>query len=168
MKRIHVLLSVAALTLSCAERGAPRLAGDPSLPSLGWVIMHGDRDNPDEEFGCQSNPRSECVIRASTPPNQALSEVHLYFHAGRTRATYTGTVAIGFFSNAPTSAPMKTNATVKAGDVGNQSVVGIVTDKPGRYTMRIDLTAVNESGVEQRLREDVPIDVQSTVPTRAQ
>jgi hypothetical protein len=169
MTRLLVLLNtIALLTLGCAERRAPRTAGDPSLPRLGWVIMHGDRDNPDQEFGCQSNPRSACVIRASASGHQALSEVHLYYHAGRTRATYAGTVTIGFFANATTSAPMKTNATVNPGDVGNQSVVGVVTDMPGLYTMRIDVTAVNEAGVEQRLREDVPIEVQSAAATRAQ
>lgn len=165
-KTLFVTTAAVLLTASCAEHRVPRAVGDPSLPSLGWVIMHGHKDNPDEEFGCQSAPRSPCTVHASTAAGQTLSEVHLYFHAGRTEARYSGTVKIGFFRSSESLPAMKTDATVKAGDVGNQSVVGIVRDKPGRYIMRIDVTATTEAGGEQRIREDVPIDVQAP-PSRS-
>ena len=52
---------------------------------------------------------------------------------------------------------MKIDSTVMPGDVGNHSVVGIVTDKPGRYMLSLDITAVKKGGGEQHFREDIPV-----------
>ena len=46
---------------------------------------------------------------------------------------------------------------MKPGNVGNHSVVGIVTDKPGRYTLSIDITAVKKGGGEEHFREEIPV-----------
>lgn len=141
----------------CADHSIPKPLGDPALPHVGWVIMHGHKDNPDAEFGCQSNPRSECSVHASTPEKQSLSEVHLYFHSTGSETKYSGFVRIGFFSDAATASGLNPLITVKPGDVGNQSVVGIVTDKPGTYTFSVDITAVMNNGGERHVREDVPV-----------
>lgn len=122
--------------------------------------MHGHDYNPDEEFGCQSNPRSDCAVNASSAAEKTLSEVHVYFHPARTETKYSGTVKIGFFTDSATSSGMKVDATVKPGDVGSHSVIGLVTDKPGRYTMSIDVTATAQSGIERQIQENVSIDVQ--------
>ena len=161
MRRWFPALGLAFLSAAaCAGRGAPQTVGDPSQPNVGWVIMHGRDYNPDEEFGCQSNPRSECAVNASSPAEKTLSEVHVYFHPAKTDTTYTGTVKVGFFSDSGTSSGMKVDAKVKPGDVGSHSVIGLVTDKPGRYTMKIDITATAQSGIERQIREDVSVDVQ--------
>ena len=152
-----VTLLAAFMMAGCAERRAPEPAGDPDLPRVGWVIMHGNRDNPDEEFGCQSNPRSSCAVRASAADNQVFSEVHLYFHPTRVDTTYTGVARIGFFRGGADTPGMTIAATVKPGNVGNHSVVGIVTDKPGRYTLSIDITAVKKGGGEEHFREEIPV-----------
>ena len=125
------LCAVSAM-LGCGEHRAPQPIGDPDMPRVGWIIMHGHKDNPDEEFGRQSNPRTDCSVHASTANGQTLSEVHLYFHPTKTDTTYTGVARIGFFQGAATSSTMTIKSTVMPGDVGNHSVVGIVTDKPGR------------------------------------
>jgi hypothetical protein len=141
----------------CAEHRVPKPVGDPALPRVGWVIMHGHKDNPDAEFGCQSHPRSECSVHASTPENQSQSEVHLYFHSTASETKYTGFVRIGFFSDAASASGATPQITVKPGDVGRQSVVGIVTDKPGTYTFSVDITAVMANGGERQVREDIPV-----------
>ena len=152
-----VTLYAACLLAGCAEHRAPRPVGDTDLPRVGWVIMHGNRDNPDEEFGCQSTPRSSCAVRASAADNRVYSEVHLYFHPTNVDTTYTGVARVGFFRNAEDSPDMKIAATVQPGDVGNHSVVGIVTDKPGRYTLSLDITAVKKGGREEHFREEIPV-----------
>jgi hypothetical protein len=163
MKSWLFVAILAGSVSGCAEHQAPQVSGDPSLPSVGWVIMHGHDYNPNEEFGCQSTPRSDCWVHASVPTEKTFSEVHVYFHpakTAKTETTYSGTVKIGFFSDSATSSGMKVDATVKPGDVGNHSVVGVVTDKPGRYVMNVDVTAVARSGIERHIQEDIPIDVQ--------
>lgn len=122
--------------------------------------MHGDRDNPDEQFACQSSPRSDCAVPASRADRQTFSEVHLYFHPTATETKYSGAVQIGFFRGSETAQQVKPVVTVKPGDVGNDSVVGIVTDKPGPQTLRIEITAITASGVEAQIRERVPVIVE--------
>ncbi len=128
------------------------------MPQVGWVIMYGDRDNPDAEFACQSNPLSGCVIPASQSAAQpTLSDVHLYFHPGLSETKYSGRVNIGFFGNAPGNQEIKPVITVSPGAVGNNSVVGIVTDTPGAQTLDIDITVTTAAGDQKQIRERVPV-----------
>jgi hypothetical protein len=145
------------LAAGCAQHRAPAAAGTPGTARVGWVIMHGDRDNPDAEFACQSTPRNDCVIPASREGDQRFSEVHLYFHPTPTETKYSGVVLVGFFRGSKTAQEIRPVVTVRPGNVGNDSVVGIVTERPGSETLSIDITAVNTSGAKEQIREQIPV-----------
>ena len=154
------LVAAVGLATACADHRVPMPTGAPGAPRVGWVIMHGDRDNPNEQFACQSSPRSDCAIPASRLDRQTFSEVHLYFHPTPTETKYSGVVQIGFFRGTELAQQVNPVVTVKPGDVGNNSVVGIVTDRPGPQTLRIEISAVTASGVEEQIREQVPVIVE--------
>ena len=142
----------------CAHRMPAATGGPPGSPRVGWVIMAGDRDTPDQDFVCQSNPRSECVLPHSRPDNQVFSHLHFYFHPASTDMRYGGSIRLGFFTNS--SYELKPDLTVEAGDeAGNHSVVGIVTDRPGTYTMAVAVEAVGTNGIGgvHQIRENVQI-----------
>ena len=142
----------------CAKRIPEPVGGPTGAPQVGWVIMHGDADNPDREFVCQSNPRSECVIPIDRPEERVLSDVHLYYHAASTETKYTGSTRIGFFNNPH---EIQSSITVKPGSTpGNESVADFVSRKPGRYTMTIAVVATStQSGQTQNIRDQVNITV---------
>ena len=155
------LISVvcSCLASSCA-RAIPRPAGvAPGTPYVTWVLMSGDRENPDRDFVCQSEPRTECVVPASRPNEQVLSDVHLYYHGVGADIRYVGSVRIGYFRVSPDSQQIQTNMTVKKNEsIANQSVVGIVTDTPGSYEITFDLTAESTpAGTKREIRERLPV-----------
>lgn len=137
------------------------MVGDTQSPQVGWIIMHGHHQNPDEEFACQSNPRATCALHASTPQSQTLAEVHLYFYPTTVDTTYSGNVQIGFFRSGGTSSGITTQIKVKPGAVGNQSVVGIVTDAPGQYMLTVNITATVPGSRPRHIEERVPVEVTS-------
>ncbi|MQA29817.1 MAG: hypothetical protein GEU82_08265 [Luteitalea sp.] len=118
--------------------------------------MTGDRENPDQDFVCQSSPREECVLPVSRPDRRVYAHVHLYFHPAAVDLRYTGLVHIGFFENA---ADVKADVSVKAGGApGNHSVTGIVTAIAGQHAMTIDvLAAPTASESTQEVREQVQV-----------
>ncbi|MDO8795760.1 MAG: hypothetical protein Q7J25_14205, partial [Vicinamibacterales bacterium] len=123
----------------CARRIPEPVGGRAASPHVGWVIMSGDADNPDRDFVCQSNPRSECVVPVDRPDARVLSDVHFYYHAASTETKYTGSIRIGFFD-----APHEINPsiTVKPGESpGNQSVADFVSMRSGTYTMSMAIVA---------------------------
>src|SRR4051794_27860388 len=147
-----------AVTAAACETRVPVPAGGPAgAPRVGWVIMVGDRDNPDREFVCQSDPRTDCVIPASRGDSQAFSDVHFYFHPAATDTKYSGKIQVGFFEGA-TPHELTPNVTVKRGDSrANTSVVGIVSSQPGAHDMTIAMVA--ESGTPREIRDRIRIDV---------
>jgi hypothetical protein len=149
-----VLWSIAAISAAgCATNQAPKPVGDAASPHVGWVIMQGTLLDPDEEFVCQSNPRTPCELTASTPERQVFSDVHLYFHSIGTESRYEGTAEVTFLSQ---GRPMQLNEAVKPGAVGSHSVAGIVTDKPGEYALNIKASATTPAGPVQVI-DRVPI-----------
>src|SRR5580765_1722452 len=86
-------------TVACAHGMPPPTAGSAGLPRVGWVIMSGDRDSPDHDFVCQSNPPSDCLLDHSQPDRQVFAHLHFYFHPARTDTQYGGSIRLGFFSN---------------------------------------------------------------------
>jgi hypothetical protein len=118
--------------------------------------MTGDRENPDQEFVCQSSPRSDCVLPVSRPDRRAYAHVHVYFHPAAVDVRYTGSIQIGFFESA---AEIKPDVVVNArGSVGNHSVTGIVTGTAGQHTMTIAVVAtLTASGSTQQIREQVAV-----------
>ncbi len=157
---IGVLACCGAVVIAgCAQRVPAPSGLAPGTPYVSWVIMSGDRDNPDQAFVCQSDPGNDCVIPASRPDAQVFSAVYFYFHGAGSETKYTGSIEIGFFRSAAESRTVPTDVTVKKGEsITNQSVTDIVSAAPGTYTMKIDLTAAAApSGQSQRIREDVPV-----------
>lgn len=129
--------------VGCASHTAPKALGDATTPRVGWVIMQGSSaDSPDEEYVCQSNPRDRCVLKASTAGKRSFSEVHLYFHPIGSSTTYEGTVQMSFFGQGPSPLAVA----VDAKGVGNDSVVGAVTNKPGEYALNVTVSATTPAG----------------------
>jgi len=144
------LLALVLTVLSqagCLKNIPKPLNGDSNVPQVSWVIMHGDRDNPDREYGCQSNPRDECVLPASKPNDRAFSDVHFYYHGAAASTTFTGTVSIGFLERSQDASGFTVNSTVeKGGAVNYQGIIGILTSSPGTYDVTIDI--VGKAGQE--------------------
>ncbi len=129
----------------------------PGEPHISWVIMYGDRDNPDREFACQSDPRTECVIPASTSESQVLSDVHVYYHGVSRETKYVGSVRIDYFEGATRSPTWPTTITVKKSEsIRSQSIRGLVSSTPGQYSITIDLTATTtETGGARPIRDSI-------------
>ena len=140
----------------CAKRGPEPVGGHTEAPHLGWVIMSGDRDNPDQDFVCQSNPRSECVAPVDRPDARVLAHVHFYYHPAAAKTKYTGSIRIGFFEKPHEINP---SITVDPGRLpGNQSISDFVSSTPGAYTMTIAVVATSvSSGAVTQIREEVPV-----------
>jgi hypothetical protein len=128
-------------------------------PFVSWVLMSGDRDNPDHDFVCQSEPRNDCVVEASRPDAQAFSDVHFYYHSAGGETKYQGTIDVGFFDGSAAARTAATNVVVRKGEsMTNQSVTGIVTSKPGTYQVTFALTAtIADAGTTQPIRQSVQV-----------
>jgi len=118
------------------------------------VSSSSGADNPDREFVCQSNPRSECVVPVDRPDARVLAHTHFYYHAASTDTTYTRSIRIGFFDQPHEINP---NIIVKRGDSpGNQSISDFVSSKPGSYAMSIAVVATStQTGQTQNIRDRV-------------
>ena len=155
------MLAVLLLATSACAKTGPRPAGvAPGTPYITWIIMHGDSDNPDREFACQSTPRSDCLLPASTQAEPIFSHVYLYYHGAGAETAYTGNVQIGFFRGATPASASKTNITVKKNEsITNQSTTGIVTNTPGTYALTIAFDATVDKGAARPVREEVNVSV---------
>jgi hypothetical protein len=161
MRHRLVLVSIAAavFTSTCAKRVPEPVGVAPGAPHVSWVIMSGDRDNPDQDFVCQSDPRNDCVVPVSRPDALVFSDVHVYYHGAGAETKYAGSMQIGFFRGAAESRNIQTNITVqKTESITNQSVTGIVTETPGNYAVAFSLVATSiDSGITQPIREQVSV-----------
>jgi len=148
------LLTVIAT--GCAKRIPEPAGGQIGSPRVGWVIMSGDADNPDRDFVCQSNPRSECVVPVDRPDARVLGHVHFYYHAAATETKYTGSNRVEFFAQ---PLEVKPDITVKRGESpGNQSISYFVSSKPGKYTMSIAVVATSaQTGQTEDIRDQVSV-----------
>lgn len=144
------------LAAGCAKRIPEPAGGHTTSPHIGWVIMSGDAENPDRDFACQSEPRSECVIPVDRPEARVLGHVHIYYHAASAATKYTGSIRIGFFDQPH---EINANIAVKPGDrPGNQSVSDFASAKPGMYTMSIEVVATStQTGQTQNIRDEVSV-----------
>lgn len=159
---IGVVILAVALTSTCAKR-IPGSAGvPPGTPHVSWVLMYGDSDNPDSEFACQSDPRTECVIPASKSDAQVFSDIHFYFHGAGAETRYEGTINIGYWQGALASHTSRTNITVqKSGSITNSSTTGIVTSARGTYPVTVSLAAtIKDTGKTTPISETIPVSVQ--------
>lgn len=154
-----IVVTAAVLTATCAKRLPEPSGVAPGAPHISWIIMSGDRDNPDQEFVCQSAPRTDCVIPVSRPDAQVFSDVHFYYHGAGAETKYTGSIDVGFFQGSAASRQIRANTTVqKTEKIMNHSVTGIVTATPGSYPVRFALVAtVAGSATGQPIQADVPV-----------
>ena len=161
MRQLPLIVATAAvvLTSACAKRVPEPVGVAPGTPHISWIIMSGDRDNPDQEFVCQSDPRNDCVVPVSRPDAQVFADVHFYYHGAGAETKYTGSIDIGFFQGSPASHRIQANTTVKKTEsIMNQSVTSIVTATPGSYAVMFALAAtVTDTGKSQPIREEVPV-----------
>jgi len=161
MRRLPVILVTAAAVLAstCGKRVPGPSGVAPGTPYVSWIIMSGDRDNPDQEFVCQSEPRTECVMPVSRPDAQVFSDVHFYYHGAGAETKYTGSIDVGFFQGSPASRQFQANTTVPKNEkIMNHSVIGIVTATPGSHPVKFALAAtVAGSGASQPIQMDVPV-----------
>jgi hypothetical protein len=153
------MLVVFLLATSGCARPVPRPTDvAPGTPYITWIIMHGDSDNPDREFACQSTPRNDCELPASTQQEQVVSHVYLYYHGAGAETTYAGSAQIGFFRGASAVSSGRTNITVRKNEtITNQSTTGIVTNTPGTYALTIAFDATVDKGKSQPVREEVSV-----------
>jgi hypothetical protein len=156
---LTVVILAVALTSTCAKRVPERVGVPPGTPHISWVLMHGDRDNPDSDFACQSEPRTECVIPASRPDAQVFSDIHFYYHGAAAETRYEGTINFGYLQGSPDSHTSRINIAVqKNKSITNSSVTGIVTSTPGTHAVTISLTAtVTDTRKTQAIRESIPV-----------
>jgi hypothetical protein len=162
MDAYRLIVAVAAigvLTAACATR-IPRPANTtPGMPNVTWVLMFGDRDNPDQEFACQSAPRTDCVLPASRSDGEVFSDIHFYYHGTGGDTRYEGTRDIGYLQ---VTGPYKSRTDIKVAkdqSIANQSVSGIVTSTPGVYTVGLSLTATMTGGRTVPLQETIQVTV---------
>lgn len=159
---MHRLLAGAliAACLGCGKR-VPEPSGIAAgTPHVSWVIMHGDRENPDAEFSCQSTEALPCTVPVSRPDRAVFSDVHLYYHGAGGETRYVGSYNVGYFDHiGGPRADAPTSITVRGEEkIANQSVTGIVTATPGTYVVRFALEASTVgSGVTHPVRAEVPV-----------
>jgi hypothetical protein len=156
-----VATSLSILASGCGKRVPQSAQLPPGTPHVTWVLMHGDRDNPDREFACQSDPRTDCVLPASRPDAQVFADLHIYFHRAGGETRYEGTTNIGYLQGASGSHTSRTNITVpKNESISNQSVIGIVRSAAGIYDVRFSMTAtLTDSGRTVPVRQTIEVSV---------
>jgi len=150
----------AACSAACARHVPEPPTSAPGKPYISWVIMSGDSDNPDEDFVCQSDPLSDCVVPASRADARVFSDVHIYYHGAGAETRYVGTMHIGFFQGSPSAAKTQVDIAVKKnGSITNQSVAGIVTSTPGSYTIDFDQLATVDANKGQPIQDQIKVTV---------
>ncbi|HMD36338.1 MAG TPA: hypothetical protein VKH42_15285 [Vicinamibacterales bacterium] len=158
-KTICLSLAAAVIASGCGKRVPEPSGMAPGTPYVTWIIMSGDRDNPDQDFVCQSAPRSDCAVSASKPAAQVFGKVYFYYHGAGSETRYEGPIEIGFFQGDRASHTTKSNIAVKKNEsITNQSVTGIVTSTPGTYSVTIDVSGrVVETGRTEVIRESISV-----------
>jgi|SRR5436190_5085648 len=150
-----VIVSGAA---ACGPRVPPRIGVAPGSPFVSWIIMAGDRENPDQEFVCQSTPRNECAVNASKPDAQVFGKVYFYYHGTDAVTRYEGPIEIGFFRGDRAANTTKAAIAVRKDEsITHESVTGIVTSTPGTYAVKLDLSAKVETGRTGAIRETIVV-----------
>jgi hypothetical protein len=153
-----VYVVAAACSGACRPHVPEPPTSVPGKPYISWVIMSGDSDNPDQDFVCQSDPRTDCVVPASRVDARVFSDVHVYYHGAGAETRYVGSMRIGFFQGSATAAKTQVDIAVKkSGTITNQAVVGIVSSTPGAYSIDFDLAATVDAGKGQPIQDQLKV-----------
>ena len=153
----QILLTFYCLGLiGCAEHVPEPILVPQGVPHISWEIQRGTRDNPDQDFVCHSDPRTDCVVAVTSAKEDVFATVHVYYHPGATPIRYTGSIEVGFFDESHTFRP---NATVQpGGKPTGQTIADRVTKTPGVYDVRLEVVAtVLEGGRSQSLRDQFKV-----------
>jgi hypothetical protein len=95
--KAFALAMILMIGSGCAGRVPAPTFKTPGEPHVSWIIMFGDQDNPNREFACQSEPRTDCVMPPSRGDAPVVSLVYFYYHGVHAEAKYSGAIKIGFF-----------------------------------------------------------------------
>ena len=154
--RLTVVVALVAAA-SCGKRVPEPPGVAPGTPHVSWVLMTGDRDTPDANYVCQSDPKDDCVISAGSSDHRVFTDFHVYYHGTGADTRYRGSILVGYFDRPHT---LSANILVRKGDhITNQSFTDIVTSVPGTYEVTFDLTASTANGVNQSIHQTFPVTV---------
>lgn len=162
MKPTHRFLAVLPFLLTaggCAQRIPEPVLKPHDVPHISWTIHVADQPGGRETTICSSDPRTECVVPASTEGRKVFAMVHLFFHPAAAETRYTGSVQIGFFGGPAESHEMKPNVIVQPKDSpARHSMSDFVTTRPGKYQMLVALVATSvPNGEGQSIRDEVAV-----------
>jgi hypothetical protein len=161
-KPLIVISMAIAVCGACAQRVPQPANAAPGMPQVSWVLMSGDRDNPDRDFVCQSDPPGDCVMPATRSGEEVFSDAHFYYHGTGGETTYTGSILIGPLESSGAPYRMQAMITLKKDErIINQSVAARVTSRPGTYDVVVDITA-------RRPDWNAPRAIQFRFPVRVQ
>jgi hypothetical protein len=155
---VITLCACAAALGGCGMRVPPPAGAPRGTPFVSWVVMTGDRDNPDAQFVCQSAPRTACVLPASRPNAQVWSSVYFYYHGIGADVKYTGSIGVGFFEGPATELhEVHPDILVTKNDnLGRGSITDDVRTTPGTYALTFDVVATAGS-MTTPIRETVTV-----------
>ena len=153
---------VATLAAACGMHVPEPSPHPQDSPHLSWEIEAGTPTDAHGAVACRSEPRTPCVILATTDQQQSFATVHVYYHSSRSETKYTGTVHIGFFGGPTGGHDLKPSITVRANSAPiSQAVTDVVTTKPGRYTVQISVVATFGTGRTQTIEDEIEVEVRS-------
>ena len=153
------MLLVAAAAAGCAERVPEPVLTPHDVPHISWTIHIGGPQGGRMSAVCSSDPRTPCVLQASTAAQKVFATVHLFFHPAAEDIRYTGVVQVGFFGDPPEAHVVEPNMRLKAKQPpARHSLSHFVTTRPGTYQMRVVLAATPiRGGRSLGIRDEVTV-----------
>lgn len=150
-----VVLCVASF-FGCVRR-IPEPAADHTTPQISWVIQAG-AEFARQRVVCRSDPKSECVIPASSQTATQFASMNLYLHPTQVPTAYRGSLEVTFFETATGVYGTPVDRTVEPGasPVGI-TVSGLVRQKPGQYVAAIGLIAYPSGQTAREIRDAVNV-----------
>lgn len=133
-----VLLCTCIVIGACGAHRARHTAPDESQPHITWEIRTGGPQGEAQQVCESAQPKPACTIPPS-PEKRRFATIHLYLHSAKESARYDGTVRIAFIEGEPPSGRTVSTTVPPGTSAENLTVVGVVTSKPGKYTMSIAL-----------------------------
>ena len=149
---LFIALMVASAS-GCAHK-LPEPSASQTEPHVSWAIGEGT-GSAEEVHVCQSSPRSNCELRASSAGVPVRSSVHLHLHSGDTGAIFDGEMRATFLSPAG-GQTTKVQSTLFAKREVSTGLTGMVVDKPGTYEFSYTVVAKG-IGVDKKFEERVEV-----------
>ena len=152
------LCTYAALVSGCAARGVAGGTADAGMPRVSWEIRTGALEG-DERFVCGTTKPAPCVIPARADRRASRTSVAVFVHPTKQPVSYLGLVRASFIQGSGKHIG-EVNITVPpdASPVGS-SILGIVTQQPSDYVLKIALDTTSDGRAPARIAEDIPVTV---------